>query len=268
MIIAISINLTFTAISAVIGTSINISIISFILLLVGIILIAIGRKQYGEKHSRNVLIAVFIFIFSFIFSIIVVAAAIFSAISSEDLNSLKIIFYIIPIVAVLDGLMYLFLLYELEKPKGKIIVISGIAVTLISSLVIIALIMPSVDGLINEFDEKYKSDTITRNYYSDGYNSYFEEEKRFNNKVEEMQTQATRVGAVGIFGQLFYLFAFYLPYKRIKDGELMPLIKNKSYNMRRCMNCGRLCPSDSMVCAYCGNKFESTPNNKYQNYYY
>jgi hypothetical protein len=57
-----------------------------------------------------------------------------------------------------------------------------------------------------------------------------------------------------------------LPEKISIDGDIEAVIQKRSspellhtrqQNDRRCPNCGRIIPFDSIICPYCGKKFES-----------
>ncbi len=63
----------------------------------------------------------------------------------------------------------------------------------------------------------------------------------------------------GIIPSLLFLYAFYIPYNRIKNGELIPRALPSGQSpipSRICPNCGRPIPLDSNVCPYCGNNFQ------------
>ncbi|MEF8879605.1 MAG: zinc-ribbon domain-containing protein, partial [Candidatus Thermoplasmatota archaeon] len=67
----------------------------------------------------------------------------------------------------------------------------------------------------------------------------------------------SRMSAYGIIGNILYLIAFIIPYKRIKNGELLPVLPG---HLKRCMNCGKAVPSGSIVCPYCGSRFYEKKN--------
>jgi MFS family permease len=230
----------------IIGFLAIISFIGGILILVGAILFLMGRKEFGEKHQNNVKKAVIIFCISIIVTIFLtvsVAFMTFSAISSasptlslEGLGgSFSILIVIISVIsAVLGGLIYYFGLIELENETGKNVLFAGI----ISSIIISTITSFYLAGMLGEI---FGSISSTSSYSSLSFNS--------------------NIGAIGILGlipSLIFLYAFYIPYNRIKNGELIPQVSTSTQSTstsRICPNCGRPIPFDANICPYCGKDF-------------
>ena len=57
---------------------------------------------------------------------------------------------------------------------------------------------------------------------------------------------------LSFIANLLLIFAVYIAYNRIKSGELKQVLPDY---LKRCPYCGRTGPADSIVCAYCGNRF-------------
>jgi len=238
--------------------AINIDFFSGLLFLIGIILMAIGRKEFGEKHQKFVIYAIIIFIITFIVTAIIIGILIFAMLSSIDVSDsavnvdfspIKNIFLIAPIAAVLGGITNILLVHELEDQKGKNILYIAFIVTLITSFYVAFIGMQIADEMIDDLDVII--DEIERD---SGYYSTSEVTEKFEDKTVEFQRDLSKVGAIGLIGETLYLIAFIIPYNRIKSGELAPELP--SYQ-KRCMTCGRVVPSDSVVCAYCGRRFDN-----------
>ena len=246
--------------------AISIDYFSGLLSLAGIILMIVGRKEFGEKHSKFVIYALVLFIISFIVTLIfvvMIALAIYSAATSSsfsfaELSPLKNIFLMVPIVAVIGGFFNIFLVYELEDRNGKNILFLAFVVTVIVSFYIAIVGAQITDEWVNSFNQEQQADSSYLSSYS---TSDIEE------KINDLQKDISKIGAIGIIGQLIYLIAFIIPYRRIKSGELSPVLAD---NLKRCMNCGRVGPSDSAICAYCGKQFtdSSTDSSIYNQRYY
>ena len=214
-----------------------------LLTLIGLILIVIGRREYGEKHSKFAIYAAVIFVLS------IVIAAVFSImisminfISNSPTNT-NIILLQTPITSTIGGLVYLFLLYELEDKNGKIVLFLAFIATIIASILITVDVMSLYEELMSSIAAGETSLTNTFNYIS----------------------KISRTGIYGIISSGLLLIALILPYNRIKSGELAPTPPktNSLYGGnvavtqdRLCPNCGRIIPFDSKICPYCRKKFE------------
>jgi MFS family permease len=232
----------------IIGFLAIVSFIGAILILVGLILFLMGRKEFGEKHQNNVKNAVIIFCITIIVAIILVVAiafvtfsAISSAVGTSSTDSFVspsfsiVIITLVVVTAVLGGLMYYFGLIELENETGKNILFAGI----ISSIIISIITSFYLVGMLGEI---FGSISSPSSYSSLSLNQNF-----------------GGIGILGIIPSLLFLYAFYIPYNRIKNGELIPKTFPSGQSQipsRICPNCGRPIPMDSNVCPYCGKKFE------------
>jgi Na+-driven multidrug efflux pump len=229
-----------------------ISFIGGILILVGAIFFFLGRKEFGEKHHENIKKALIILVVNIIFGIIFVSAisffivsTMFSSIGAEssvesDISLPLSLFVIIMIIsAILGALIYYFGLIELEDERGKTILYAG----MISSIIISVITSMYVVGLLGEFLGSFDL-----------------------NNSSSMINFTQNIGGIGILGiipNVLFLYAFYIPYNRIKTGELIPQITSKDTSIesspiinRYCGYCGRNIPLDSLICPYCGKKLE------------
>jgi len=232
------------------------SIISFIgavLVLVGAIVFLTGRKEFGEKHQSNVMKAVMIFCINIVIAVVLTVIISFMAYSAvSDIASaaevgssmgilaepLSYFIVIIAIIsAILGGLMYYFALKELEDERGKNIlfaaIIASIAISIITSFYVAGM-LGEVFGSISTDPSSYSSLALTQN-----------------------------VGIISILGvipNLLFIYALYIPYNRIKNGELVPVVTSNGYQSaprRICPNCNKNIPDDANICPYCGKQFET-----------
>lgn len=241
--------------------NLNIDYFSGLLMLVGIILMLVGRKDYGERHSKFVIYSIILFAISFIITFIflgIIIASVMSAATDstlsyrEALSPLRNIFLMAPIVSVIGGVLNIFLVYELENRIGKNILFLAFIVTIIISVYVAYEGIQITDKWIDSIDEPEQENNNYFNFGSSYSTDYFE------GKVNELQKEINKILPFAIIGKLMYLIAFIIPYQRIKSGEL---IQSLPSNLKRCMNCGRVNPYDSIMCSYCGHKFDDTQTN-------
>jgi len=220
------------------------SFIGGILVLIGLIIFLLGRKEFGQKHQDNVTKAIIIFFVNFIVVIIVVSAIVYMVVSAVSTSStenianpLSYVFIIITVIsAILGGLMYYFALVELEDERGKNIlyaaIVTSIAISIITSFY--------VAGILGDFFGSISTDP--NSYSSIGFTQ-----------------DVGRIGILGIISSFLYLYALYIPYNRIKNGELVPVVTptgQSSIPRRICPNCNKNIPDDANICPYCGKQFE------------
>lgn len=212
---------------------------------IGIILLIIGRKEFGEKHSKFVIYALILFILAFVIPTIVIAGVTFSYVTQSmggnaDPSFIQNIFFIIPLASIIGGLAYVFLLYELENKIGRMVLFAGFAVYIITSVVIALSIGSAFEETLGSIDfentNTLESSTITN---------------EFTQKISS-------TGLYGIANGVLMLIALIIPYNRITSGELVPVLPATQTGEpeRRCPNCGRPIPMDANICPYCSKKFE------------
>jgi len=214
-----------------------------VLTLIGLILMVIGRREYGEKHSKFAMYAAVIFVLSIVIATVFsIMISMINLISNSSTNP-NIILLQIPITSTIGGLVYIFLLYELEDKKGKIVLFLAFIATIIASILITVDIMSLYGELMSAIAAGETSFTNIFDYIS----------------------KISRTGIYGIISSGLLLIALILPYNRIKSGELAPTSpKTNSFyggnttvtQDRLCPNCGRTIPFDSKICPYCRRKFE------------
>jgi len=243
-----------------------VGLVVLLLILIGAILMFLGRKEFGEKHQQYIRYALYtvvcLVIIAVVYSIII-AGLVFSYVSSgistgmtsgdssaiyDSLMSsgfLYSIFFISIIEVVVVGLVWIFGLYQLENPLGKKLLI---AYYLVAIVVAIAGAWNAQTILSELFENAADAGGATQ--ISQSLSNY-------------MWVGLT--GLITLIGTLvsssLLIMALYLPYKRITSGELVPAIQeatissNASHD-RLCPNCQRQIPFDAEICPYCGKHFQ------------
>jgi len=215
-----------------------IAFIGLILLLIGAILFLMGRKEFGEKHQNNVMKAVIIFCINIVVSTVIISFATYSTISGMISNLSYIIAVVSIISAVLGTLVYYFGLIELEDEKGKKILFAAIFVSIAISII---------------------TSFYTAGLLGEVFGSISTDASNYSPSALALTQNVGKIGILSVITSLLFIYALYIPYKRIKEGELVPEITSNGYQSipkRMCPNCGRPIPMDSRVCPYCGKEFE------------
>lgn len=220
------------------------ALVAFVLLIVGAVNFLKGKKEFGEKHQKNVDKAVIIFIINIFVTIVLSSVLTYLTISTMGSPSTEQGNTFVPLTtmtltfisAVLGSLIYYFALIELENETGKTVLytamICSIAISVVTSLY--------VSGMVTQFLGELPTDTVMSPPF---FNQNF--------------------GIIGILSSipgLLYIYALYIPYKRIKEKDLIPTqisVDQQANHQRYCTNCGRAIPFDANICPYCAKRFET-----------
>jgi len=214
-----------------------------IIILIGAILFFVGRKEFNDRHQRFVIYAVLLVGVNLIIVILLVIIGVFLRISNEGVYSsfLTVITTIIGVI--LGGLVYIIALYELEDKKGRYLLYFSYIVSIIFAVIIAFYTMSEVSGFINEVVSTEDQQT---NFSS----------------MMTFFSGLSNVSILSVFSNILWVIALYIPYKRIKDGDLVPKFiktigKEHSIADRVCPNCNKAIPNDAIICPYCENKFDN-----------
>ena len=144
--------------------------------------------------------------------------------------------------AIIGGLVYILALYELENEKGRYLLYLAYIFSIITAIIIILYTMGELSGYINEIIQTEDPQT---NFSS----------------ITNLYSGISNVSIISIIGNILWVIAVYIPYKRIKDGELIPKSLDKSYKVkskpnRICPTCKKEIPNDANYCPYCEKKFD------------
>jgi MFS family permease len=220
-----------------------------LLVLIGGILFLVGRKEFGEKHQKFVLYAVIIFIVGLVISSIIAGIGTFISISQSfaggteiDTSMMGYSIIISTIIgSITGGLTYVFALYELEDDKGKRILYLAFIVSIIIGIIIGFLSLGAIETLIEDIPIDGSPTDFTSTF---GFTS-----------------QITQYSTLSVISNILWLITLYLPYKRIKNGDLIPQVISLSQETqtipeRICPNCQKNIPTDANICPYCGKTFQ------------
>jgi hypothetical protein len=220
--------------------------IALILVLVGAIYFFNGRKEFGEKHQKNVINALIIYVINLFFTFVLYNALLFigfsSMLSSSGNNFTPLLSSILIrlfVSTILSCLIYYFALIELEDEKGKLILYAGI----ISSICITIFTSVYFYVYMNEIYGAFSSGIRPSSFSG----------------IENIGG----IGILGIIPGILFIFALFIPYNRIIEGKLIPQdltayvpAYGSSFPGRLCPSCGRGIPMDALLCPYCGKDFD------------
>ncbi len=213
--------------------------------LVGAILFFVGRKEFGPRHHQFVIYALICVVVGIVASVVVSIFSSFFIASSPQTgyfsSGLSFIIFLPTIIgSVTSGLAYIFALYELEDDTGRNLLYIAFIVSIIISLVIAFFSMGTVQDLINTASQTEDTPDLSM--------------------ISSLTSSITQFSVLGAISSLLWAIAVYLPYKRIKNGELAPQSVDEtdtsSIPERICPNCGKAIPNDASICPYCGKSFQ------------
>ena len=144
--------------------------------------------------------------------------------------------------AITGGLAYVFSLYELQNDNGRKLLYIAFFVSILISVIYAFLSAGAIEGMIEgTSDIDYQEDFAS---------------------IISLTSSVTRYSLIGLISSLLWTLAIYLPYKRIKKGELIPQSiqmgdRSSPVPERICPNCGKVIPTDAKNCPYCRKQFES-----------
>jgi len=227
-----------------------------ILGLVGAILIYVGRKEFGEKHRKFVTYALILVVISIIVQVGIVLISIFMSVSSFGQidftsetsfslaylgDSMRITYMVTPIAAILSGLIWVFGLYQLEDKTGRLILFAAYASLIVTSIVTTFYGLLNIEEILAMEIDYSSSSQLLSNYQWIG--------------------QTAIVSLIGntLTGILF-IIALYIPYNRIRSGELTPMqsdLHQEVSSRRKCPQCNNEIPFNAEICPHCGKIFES-----------
>lgn len=189
-----------------------IGIVGSILILIGAILVILGRKPFGPVHSRNVFISVGLFVFGIVGAIVLammLVAAMFSAMPpfgtanpnaraaiESAFNNLLIG---VVIISAISSLASVFFTYAIQNTTGRVLLWLGYGMGMVVQIVIFAIVGPVVSSAVEE--------AFATGIYNPA-------------PLEALQLRMQTLGLMGAIPSLLYAGAYYLVWSRINRGEI------------------------------------------------
>ncbi len=200
-----------------IGTIISvvpiIGFIGTILAAIGAIFIILGRRAFGDQHSKYVLISVGTYIFGGI--VIFVAALIFAFSVASAASSATSVSEVVPILtsalnsfivgvivgAAITGFSFVLITYAIQDQMGRLLVWAAYIITLAIEVGIFLIVTPQISGALNA--------SIATGTYNQA-------------PINALQSQISSLGILDLIPYALYATAYYLVYSRVNRGEIPP----------------------------------------------
>lgn len=180
----------------------------FLAIVAGIFII-IGREAFGEKHSRNVLIALAIYIVSIVVELIIIAGFVSSVQAAVNASgpglaaalrsSVLSLLIGTAIVGALGGLVYVFAFFELEGESGRRFLLISYAVQVIVVAVVFALLYA---GMSQALAQAFSGSTVNAG------------------PIIAFQSKELLYGLASVIPYALFAYAFNLARKRIDNAEI------------------------------------------------
>ncbi|HYT17347.1 MAG TPA: zinc ribbon domain-containing protein [Thermoplasmata archaeon] len=189
-----------------------IGIVGFLLLLIGAILVILGRKAFGSTHARNVVLAIVLYFVGIIIGIIagvLFAAALFSAVASQNpaavasalASAFNTLLVGAIIAAAVSGIASVLFTYALQKQIGKMLLWAGYAANLVISIAVFAIIGPLISNAVAQSTSGGTYDPAP---------------------IVALQGQLSALGYLSVVPALLFAAATYLAWSRVSHGEIPP----------------------------------------------
>ena len=187
-----------------------IGLLGALLLLIGAILVILGRKAFGSTHARNVVIAIVLFFVGIVVGIIagvLFAAAVFAAVASQNpatagpalASAFNTLLVGAIVAAAISGIASVLFTYALQKQTGRILLWAGYAANLAISIAIFAIIAPLISNAVNQ--------SVSGGTYNPA-------------PLAALQGQLTALGYLSAVPALLFAAATYLAWSRVSHGEI------------------------------------------------
>ena len=193
-----------------------ITYIGSILVLIGAILVILGRKAFGPDHSRNAIWSIIIFVvgiaiviigfFAFVFEVISATVATRNGtvisttpISQALASSFQTLLVASAIGGAVGGIAIVLFTYAIQNRNGRIILWTAYASSIAISVTAAIIISQAV------------SDAVSQSFAGGLYNP---------GPLQNLQNQLQAFGLLGLIPAALYSAAMYLVWTRISRGEL------------------------------------------------
>ncbi len=175
-----------------------IGLLGGVLLLVGAILVILGRKAFGSTHARNVVLAIVLFFVGIIIGVI--AGVLFGvAVLSALASAFGTLLVGAIIAAAVSGIASVLFTYALQKQTGRMLLWAGYAANLAISIAIYVIIAPLISDAVNQ--------AVSGGTYNPA-------------PVVALQGQLSALGYLSVIPALLFAAATYLAWARVSHGEI------------------------------------------------
>ena len=189
----------------------EIDLIGYVLIFVGLILLLLRRKAFGDHHPRNTVLSIvllFVGVGAIIGAALPLGISFATAqltntpISAAELSSDFQILLVGEIVgAIAFGLMSVLFTYALQKPMGRLLLLAGFGASVALSVAIYAIVSPVVQSAIQEALAGGTIDAAT---------------------IAALEGIAGSYGLLNAIPSVLFASAEYLAWSRIAHGEIPP----------------------------------------------
>jgi hypothetical protein len=178
-----------------------ISFIGFILALIGIILVILGRRAYGPEHHRYVVVGGVLFVIAILATVgltiglvvaligqVTVTGSSVSLASGALQSDFEAFFIGAAVVGILGGLSRVILVYGLSDRTTRILLWAGFAVSVALSLIVLLVLYPQIVTAVNQATS---GSTIN------------------NTPLTNLQTESTLLGLSNVLPALLFAWAYW-----------------------------------------------------------
>ena len=191
----------------------GISIIGALLSFIGAILVILGRKAFGARHSRDVVVAVVVYILSFValivvsvvFTIATLGSIVSTTPTAADLEgAVNTLLIGSVVVAVIAGIAQILFTYEIQDSTGRYLLFAGFGASVALEIAIYFIVAPLMAAAISEA------------LAGGTFNSA---------PLLELESQSNTYALLAVVGNLLWAAAYYMVWSRISRGEIpKPLV--------------------------------------------
>ncbi len=199
-----------------IGTLINwipvIGVIGSLLILIGAILVILGRKAFGATHSRNVVIAIVMFFVGILVTVALFVASALAAIPANFTGTMtqaqaqafatavvnNVLLSLI-VGAVITGIASVLFTYALQSNIGKILLWAAYVANIGLAIGVYLVISPLI------------ANAVAQAVVTGTYNSA---------PIDSLTAQASSYEIIGVVSALLFTGANYIAWSRISRGEI------------------------------------------------
>lgn len=191
-------------------------IIGGIIVLIGAILVIIGRKAFGPAHARNTILSIVIFVVGIAVAIagsiafaLTVASTIIANSSGGTVNttalgqalssSFTTLLVLAAIGAAISGIAVVLFTYAIQKNLGRVILWTAYAASIVISIVTFIIVSPLLANVVSQSFSGTTFDLTP-----------------FNN----LQSQVRVLNLLAFIPAIIYGTAIYLAWSRVKSGEI------------------------------------------------